>query len=65
MFRAVPLSIVKSFHCTHSNDICHTGFADSLRAGSGRPDPARKHVEFHPKNKFEEILCLWDRASSL
>jgi len=23
------------FHCTHSNGICHTGFADSLRAGSG------------------------------
>ena len=22
------------FHCTHSNGICHTGFADSLRAGS-------------------------------
>ena len=24
------------FHCTHSNCICHTGFADNLRAGSGR-----------------------------
>jgi len=23
------------FHCTHSNGICRTGFADSLRAGSG------------------------------
>ena len=25
MFRTVPLSIVRSFHCTHSNSICHTG----------------------------------------
>ena len=25
MFRTVPLSIIRSFHCTHSNDICHTG----------------------------------------
>jgi len=24
MFRAVPLSIVRSFHCTHSNGVCHT-----------------------------------------
>jgi len=23
------------FHCTHSNGVCHTGFADSLLAGSG------------------------------
>jgi len=25
MFRTVPLSIITSFHCTHSNAICHTG----------------------------------------
>jgi len=25
MFRTVPLSIIRSFHCTHSNGICHTG----------------------------------------
>ena len=24
MFRTVPLSIIRSFHCTHSNGICHT-----------------------------------------
>jgi len=23
------------FHCKHSNGICHTGYADSLQAGSG------------------------------
>ena len=25
MFRAVPLSIIRKFHCTHSNGVCHTG----------------------------------------
>jgi len=25
MFRTVPLSIISSFHCTHSNGTCHTG----------------------------------------
>ena len=25
MLRAVPLSIIRSFHCTHSNGICHAG----------------------------------------
>jgi hypothetical protein len=25
MFRTVPLSIIKVFHCTHSNGICRTG----------------------------------------
>jgi hypothetical protein len=24
MFRTVPLSIIRSFYCTHSNDVCHT-----------------------------------------
>jgi len=24
MFRTVPLSIIRSFHCTHSNGIRHT-----------------------------------------
>jgi len=35
MFRTVRLSIIMSFSLTHSNGICHTGFADSLRAGWG------------------------------
>ena len=25
MFRTVPLSIIRSFHCKHSNGVCHTG----------------------------------------
>ena len=35
MLRTVPLSILRSFHCTHSNGISYR-FGDSLRAGSGR-----------------------------
>ena len=31
MFRTVPLSIIRSFHCTYSNGICHTVL---LRAAS-------------------------------
>jgi len=33
MFRAVPVPPSGGFHCTHSNDICHTVL---LTAGSGR-----------------------------
>ena len=36
MFRTVPLSITRTFHCTHNNAMCHTGYSYSLRAGSGR-----------------------------
>ena len=40
------------FHCTHSNGICHTGYADSLRAGSGwnslRAGSGWNSMEFHP-----------------
>jgi hypothetical protein len=25
MFRTVPMSIIRSFHCTHSKGMCHTG----------------------------------------
>ena len=30
-FRTVPLSIIRSFHCTHSNGICYTGLLDCLK----------------------------------
>ena len=31
MYRTVPLYIIRSFSLhTHSNGICHTGYADSL-----------------------------------
>jgi len=28
MFRTVSLPSSGVFHCTHSNGVCHTGFAD-------------------------------------
>jgi len=46
MFRAVSLSIIKSFSLYTQQWYMSYSFADSLRAGSGRnwfhPDPARK-----------------------
>jgi hypothetical protein len=35
MFRTVPLSIIRSFHCTQQQWYMSYRFADSLRAGSG------------------------------
>ena len=53
------------FHCTHSNGICHTGlltYTIALCVQSKTPDDGQrncpKHVEFHPKNKFEKWMHL-------
>ena len=35
MLRTVPLSIIRSMHCTHKQRYMSYSFADSLRAGSG------------------------------
>ena len=50
MFWTVPLSIIRSFHCTHSSGICHTGLMTACEQDTPpaaepnqfRPDPARK-----------------------
>jgi len=70
MFRTVPLSIIRSFHCTHSDGICHR-FANSLRAGSGRnfrPDPARKLsanlYDIHHPCVYSEKLLMMDRGTA-
>jgi len=47
MLRTVPLPIIGSFHCTHSNGICHTGLLTACKQDQDgnsefRPDPARK-----------------------
>jgi len=52
MFRTLPLSIIKSFHCTHSNDICHTGSLTVCEQDQDCP----KHGEFYSKSKFEKLL---------
>jgi len=30
MFRTVPLSIIRGFHCSHSNGICHRGLLTAV-----------------------------------
>jgi len=46
MFRTVSLSIIRSLALYTQQQVCHTGYADCLLAGSGwnefRPDPASK-----------------------
>jgi len=51
------------FHYTHSNGICHTGYADCLLASSQHNQYdiyhcCPKHVEFHSENKFENLVHL-------
>ena len=67
MFRTVPLSIIRSFHCTHGNGICYTGLlaaCEQDQDGTFRSDPADgqrncpKHVEFHSESKFENLVHL-------
>jgi hypothetical protein len=74
MFRTVPLSIIRSFHCTHSNGVFHTGSILILLASCQQiisllcvqwktPDDGQrncpKHIEFRSKNKFEKLLYLF------
>jgi len=46
MFRTVPLSIIRLFHCSHSNGICHkdllTACEQDQDGTESRPDPARQ-----------------------
>jgi hypothetical protein len=65
MFRTVPLSIVRNFSLHTQQWYMSHGFADSLRAGSGRnqfhgdrPRNCPKQVEFCSKNKLEKLVHL-------
>ena len=73
MFRAVSLSIIRSFHCTHSNGICYTGLLTASCQQTcitytiavctvKTPDDGQrncpKHVGFYSKNKFEKLVHL-------
>jgi len=55
MFRAVPLSIMRSFSLYTQQWYMSYRFADSLRA---RQRNFLKHVEFYSKNKFEKSVHL-------
>ena len=54
------------FHCTHGNDICHTGLLTACEQDQDgthfHPDDGQrncpKHVEFNSKNKFEKLVHL-------
>ena len=37
IFQTVPLSIIRSFHCTHSNGICHTGLLTACSQAVSKP----------------------------
>jgi len=64
MFRTVPLSIIRVFHCTHSNGVCHTGlltYTIAVCTVKNSDDGQRncpKHVDFYSKNKFEKLVHL-------
>ena len=72
MFRAVPLSIIRSFHWTHSNGICHNEISQMGKISVWHipllwvqwktPDDGQrnspKHVEFYYQNKFEKSVPL-------
>jgi len=76
MFRAVPMTNIGSFHYTHSNVICHTGWMTACEEtlstssmyrcvySSRLPDDGQrhypKHLEFYCKNKFEKSRHLVD-----
>jgi len=37
MFRTVPVSFIRSFHCAHSNGICHTGLLTAVELDQDVP----------------------------
>ena len=47
------------FHCTHSNGICHRGFAVcTVKNPDDGQRKCPKHIEFYSKNKFKKFLHL-------
>ena len=66
-FRTVPLSIIRSFSLYTQHWYTPYGFADSLRAGSGRLDPARKLstklYDIYHRCVYSEKLLMMDRGT--
>jgi len=64
MFRTVRLSIIRSFHCTHSNGICQTGLLTACEQDQdGRPDPARKMYDIYHYRVYSEKLPMMERGT--
>jgi len=59
MFRTVPLSIIRSFSLYTQQWYMSYSFADSLRTGSGRPDPARKLYDIYHCCVYSKKLSWW------
>jgi len=62
VFRTVPLSIIRSFSLYTQQWYVYMSyrFADSMRAGSGRPDPARKLCDIYHCCVYSEKLLMMD-----
>ena len=60
MFRKVPLSIIRAFHCTHSNDICHTGL---LTACEQDQDRTNSVLILLTSCVYSEKLLIMDRGT--
>jgi len=60
MFQTVPLSIIRSFHCTTGNGICHTGLLTAC-------DPASKLsanlYDIYHCRVYGEKLLMMDRET--
>jgi len=67
MFRTVPLSIIRSFSLYTQQWYMSYRFADSLRAGSVRPYPARKLsanlYDIYHCCVYSEKLLMMDRGT--
>ena len=68
MFRTVLLSIIRSFHCTHSNGICHTVLLTACEQDQHVcPDPARKLsanlYDIYHCCAYSEKLLMMDRRT--
>jgi len=65
MFRTVPLSIIGVFHCTHSNDICHTGLltaCDQDQDGTAVPSWACSQAVNKPVRHIPLLCVQWKNS---
>jgi len=56
VFRTVPLSIIRSFHCKQSNGICHTGLLTACELSANLYD-------IHHCCVYSEKLLMMDRGT--
>ena len=76
MFQTLPLSIIRSFHCTHSSGICHTGLMTACEQDTPpaaepnqfRPDPADSKLSANLYDIYQSCvhivkLLMMDRGT--